>query len=518
MQSLSSRALSDSDVVKLYEWAERSPSAVLKCTCRHVRRIKTIPFLSHALGGQNLFLHHETPGLIAEVCGMIVGVTPKEDQVTYEVDDGTSVLRVMETRKSLHQAESRTLQARPDVSAPCGVPECYIMPPQPKALMSSSHLDSGASHSFLPPLHPRFGVADIVRCAGKIQIDRSGDRFLLVQQMILCEDVNMECHHHIDVIKLENELYRHPFDWKRLSSAKAAAKQVPESQTSSSRLSARRILSDSSQDAKAVSAPMSNVDVSKQEVAKRQRLSRDEARRLLSSDVPVSWSSAHSTSMSHGDSPRGSERSRSSRSSARQLRAHDKISDHKLTESYFQLQLQQYISQRYPFQSFAISDLWSDAPLLSLARRLVHVRLQHRLASRYADSSRRITKDKDTSEQHAEKARRLFEWAIRKMMQDGFVTLAKAEQSELLRSSKKDIESSADRYCLVTPEYLLKPLRTLLGSSKAVESPQNAAPDDVDDIIARLRIYDDRFRYINRSLVQDSLALYYARCATIVID
>ncbi|SPO24767.1 uncharacterized protein UTRI_01740_B [Ustilago trichophora] len=520
MQSLSSRTLSDSDVVKLYEWAERSPSAVLKCTCRHVRHIKTIPSLSHALGGHNLFLHHETPGLVAEVCGMIVGVTPKEDQVTYEVDDGTSVLRVLETRKSLRQSESRPLQTRPNVSNPCGVPECYIMPPQPKGSTSSGRQDSGASYSFLPPLHPRFEVADLVRCAGKIQIDRGGDRFLLVQQMILCEDVNMECHHQIDVIKLENELYRHPFDWKRLDSVKAAAKQESGLQPSSLRLSARRLLSDSSQDEKAMSAPMVNPDVGKQEVTDRQRLSRDEARRLLSSDVPAPWSSAQSTSMPHGNSPQGSERSRSSQANARQLRTHDKISDHKLTESYFQLQLQQHISHCYPLQSFAISDLWSDTALFSLARRLVRVRLQHRLASRYADSSRRIPKDKDTSEQHAEKARRLFEWAIRKMMQDGFVTLAEADQSEseFPKSSETDVASSADRYCLVTPEYLLKPLHKLLGSSKAVVSPQNAASNDVDDLIARLRIFDDRFRYINRSLVQDSLSLYYARCTPIVID
>lgn len=84
MQSLSSRIQSDNNVVQLYEWADRSPSAVLKCTCLQVSRIKTLSSLSHAIGGQNLFLHYETPGLFAEVCGMIVGVIPKEDQVTYE--------------------------------------------------------------------------------------------------------------------------------------------------------------------------------------------------------------------------------------------------------------------------------------------------------------------------------------------------------------------------------------------------------------------------------------------------
>lgn len=34
--------------------------------------------------GQTLFLHYETPALFAEVCGMVVGLTVKEDQIGYE--------------------------------------------------------------------------------------------------------------------------------------------------------------------------------------------------------------------------------------------------------------------------------------------------------------------------------------------------------------------------------------------------------------------------------------------------
>ena len=139
---------------------------------------------------------------------MVVGVLPKEDQITYEgtsrrigcelpesdgltlviplplitVDDGTSVLRVVETRKSLRQAESRSAQAGSKTTVPSGVPECYIMPPQPKASTSANYMDSAASSSFLPPLKPRFKIADTVSCIGKVHIDRSGDRYLLVQQ------------------------------------------------------------------------------------------------------------------------------------------------------------------------------------------------------------------------------------------------------------------------------------------------------------------------------------------------
>ena len=51
MQDFSLHRLSDEDAVRLYEWTERSSSAVLKCTCQQVRRMKTLPELSYAIGG-----------------------------------------------------------------------------------------------------------------------------------------------------------------------------------------------------------------------------------------------------------------------------------------------------------------------------------------------------------------------------------------------------------------------------------------------------------------------------------
>lgn len=97
------------------------------------------------------------------------------------VDDGTAVLRVIETRKSLRQAESRSAKSGPSATALCGVPECYIMPAQAKESKSSSRPDYLTL--FLPPLNPRFEVGNIVRCTGKIQIDRSGDKYLFSQRL-----------------------------------------------------------------------------------------------------------------------------------------------------------------------------------------------------------------------------------------------------------------------------------------------------------------------------------------------
>ncbi|CDS00569.1 hypothetical protein, partial [Sporisorium scitamineum] len=205
-----------------------------------------------------------------------------------------------------------------------------------------------------------------------------------------------------------------------------------------------------------------------------------------------------------------SSRARASDSGTRQLRAHAKIADRHLTESYFQLQLQQHISQHYRCHPFALSDLRSDSALSSLAQRLVSIRLRLRLASHPADTSRIASLN--TAEQHPKKIRRLFEWAIRKMMQDGFITLAERDDSSLLRANRGADPSSTDAYRLVTPEYLLRPLRKLLGTN-GFASPNNAASHDTEELTARLRILDDRFRNIDRSLVQESLALYYARRA-----
>ncbi|GAC96392.1 hypothetical protein PHSY_003972 [Pseudozyma hubeiensis SY62] len=520
MRHFSLRQVSENDAVRLYEWTERDPSAVLKCTCQQVRSMKTLPELSYAIGGQTLFLHHERPALRAEVYGMVVGVTAKEDQVHYEVDDGTSVLRIVETRKSLsRRTKSLADQAGAVAAASCGIPECYIMPPQPQASTSANRLDNPAPAAFLPSMAPRFKVADIIGCAGKIQIDRGGQRYLLADRMALCDDINMESYHQRDVIKSEIELYRRPFDWNMVE----LAKTEPAARQSASRRLLRKPLlrvlrSDVSPDANSVTAPAMHDDAEpKMDRSHRRRLPEELARKLLSGGTAYP-SPPESSSMSSPSLPRSSEPSilsRSSESNPRQLRAPTKVPDRNLTESYFQLQIQQHISQHYRSQPFSVSDLRSDSVLSTLAQRLVRIRLQHRLASRSNGAMHSI--NSGTSEQQLDKIHRLFEWAVRKMMQDGFVTLADANCSERSGTFRHSNDGSCETYRLVTPEYLLRPLQTLLGN-KTFMSPDDAAIQDVEQLATRLRILDDRFRNVDRCLVQDSLALYRARCTPIVID
>jgi len=336
----------------------------------------------------------------------------------------------------------------------------------------------------------------------------------------LSQDVNAESLHQMELVDLENKLYRTPFDWNRVDTVKMAPPQVPNTTRISSETSARSLVTGAPADDNAEPAPLIGDNKEQESLQNLQRMSRDEARRLLSSDGPSSSPSAQSSlSARQTISSQSSESSLRSQAATRQLRAHDKIADCKLTESFFQLQLQQHISLRYRDHAFTLPDLCSDASLSSLARRLVRLRLQLRASSRTPDKARRISSS--GPEHQAEKVRRLFEWAIRKMMQDGFITLADSDHPKHPTMSgahpSTNISDSTEQYRLVTPEYLMDPVRKILGI-RLLQSPQIDSPDDIDHLTARLRLLDDRFRFLNRSIVSDTLTLCRERYAPIVID
>lgn len=304
-----------------------------------------------------------------------------------------------------------------------------------------------------------------------------------------------------------------PTDVKPTKSHSSLYRAAPEA-------NARLLISDLSQDEKAVSAPIFETESERSDDRRLRRLSPSKARRLLSGHASSSQSQPDTASETRIQSPHASQRSKSSRSSdssTRQLRAHSKIPDQQLTEAYFQLQLQQYINQHYRDDPFAVADLRSDATLSSLAQRIVRIRLQHRRSSRSGSGDRSHDVSVDTTEQQPEKVRRLFDWAMRKMMRDGYITLADSNDSKSGRASRNSDPNAPDLYHLATPEYLLRPLKKLLGNAVFASSHDSALPD-VDALTARLRILDDRFRFVDRSLVQDSLALYHTRFAPIVID
>lgn len=126
---------------------------------------------------------------------MIVGVVCKEESINYEgkaqvlvrdysvfaqpvlpnaVDDGTAVLRILQTREKGHKTKSSST-----LVFDLGVPDCYIYSRWYKHDRSS--IGSAIKTPMLAPLVPAFQVGDIIRCTGKIVSVRQGGCFLRCQ-------------------------------------------------------------------------------------------------------------------------------------------------------------------------------------------------------------------------------------------------------------------------------------------------------------------------------------------------
>ena len=122
-----------------------------------------------------------------------------------------------------------------------------------------------------------------------------------------------------------------------------------------------------------------------------------------------------------------------SQASVRRLRHPRKLKDDRISDSYFRLQLQMRVGQRFHSKrvttrrpeeasplapqsspTFTVSDLTSDPDLWSLATRVVTLRMSQLAASRIRASSESVQ----------DKTLRLFQWAVRQMLSDGYIILA----------------------------------------------------------------------------------------------
>jgi hypothetical protein len=239
---------------------------------------------------------------------MIVGVQPKDDHIAYEsksshlsahlrlssslssysfppaaVDDGTAVLRILVNRKSIQIDKTLHFLTAPE--PPSGIPECYRMPPQPKT-SRPGYGDASSSTSTLSPPQPRFNVADVVMCVGKVQIARDGGRFIVAKSLASSRDLNDESRHQIKAVELDNNLYRQPFDWNRIQADVKASLATQPTTTSLSRPSARSLLTDASLEHGVDVLPSLAPHRDKHESIPDTRLTRDEARKLLAGDTP----------------------------------------------------------------------------------------------------------------------------------------------------------------------------------------------------------------------------------------
>lgn len=201
--------------------------------------------------------------------------------------------------------------------------------------------------------------------------------------------------------------------------------------------------------------------------------SQDEARRRIVFDV---------TQMSlNSTSRRSQERDPISRS----LREQSKIPDKVLTGSYFRLQVQQLVSQHnvqdgiLPIRAdrrFTLPDLMSNTDLCRTADRIVG----------------------NTSLVAPRSTRSLFEAAVRTMMQEGYILLA----PQIDHPSRE----RQDSYIKASPEYLQEFVQQVAGPTLRRWRSMNTS-SIIDGILARLRILDDRFRYLNRETISDTWTL-----------
>jgi hypothetical protein len=169
----------------------------------------------------------------------------------------------------------------------------------------------------------------------------------------------------------------------------------------------------------------------------------------------------------------------------------ENLTDSRLTETHFRLQVKQYVDRHFrdsPY--FRLSDITSQPSLYRLGQRIVEMRMKSHLST----------------ERQTDKVDRLFEWVLKKLMEDGLIVIADPKDSYLqfAKSESRHLGAKFERhvYTLVTAEYLSKYIRE-------VADPQGYAEgtNSVDHLQSRLRMLDERFRFLSREIVQDAWSL-----------
>ncbi|KAE8258894.1 hypothetical protein A4X13_0g1376 [Tilletia indica] len=162
---------------RIYAWADH-PSNAVKCFGSHILSA----YLLSAEGfPQSVYLLERRPFIYAEIVGMIVGVTEKERRTIYLVDDGTTVLQVID-------------------------------------------------------LPPRFGraklhkVGDVIRVIGKVRHEWE-ERALHAHSMNLLSDLHAEIQHIHAVVEVLRTAYQEPLDLASLPTAHFPSPTAPDRQS-----------------------------------------------------------------------------------------------------------------------------------------------------------------------------------------------------------------------------------------------------------------------------------------------
>ncbi|PWN29646.1 hypothetical protein BDZ90DRAFT_277908 [Jaminaea rosea] len=570
---------------QIYTWADRPSNAVV---LRNTHLANIALFGGHAAAaGLPIYQHGQRPCLYATIAGIIVGVSEKDHRWDYLVDDGSCVVDV-----SIHE---RNIPAAVAARARYGPTSSRVtLEAQPSRIV------------------PTLNVGDLMRVTGKIwrqpmSTDKRRPRYRVGldahDAALLNGDPTAEARHNLEAHRLFSERYSKPFD-APVEALGVIHIQLPHREQERERLEERfsydlrRLggLDDDEDDdddgkerkvAHNTLLPFRRIPKAERERERMARANRASTRPPISPSTKESqlceFRAPRWPDPVNAPTPALTPPPPPSSTSVRQLRTPSKLKASQCTQHAFRLYVQKFLRDHCQrrWQAAEGDEISSLPPAFSLAF-LMRVKSLCDLADRVVEQlfNQRDTKAAPrparSSSSHAtssreprqDKVRRLFEWCIRQLIQDGVIAIADEEatwpfdgghqapcgeswaakvkrtrhQRKLLAQlSKADFASSrapqwadvsmplhdadddhddstarkrakqdTEAYQYVTPQLLLAPLLPILqGAAEGQELDV-----DVDWAVWRLRRSDQRWAHTGWDAVRDALALMARRGAS----
>lgn len=532
---------------QIYTWADRPSHAVVLRNI-HLANISLLGGQTTSTIGLPIYQHGQRPCLFATIAGIIVSVTEKDHRWDYLIDDGTCVIDVAIHERDV-PASIATLQVR------------HYGP-------SSSRLTLDEQPS---RLFPTLDVGDLVQVTGKIwrrPLAKAGEapRFRngldAHEVALLNDDPTAEARHNLRAHQLLAGEYARPFE-APIQSYSTIHVQLPgdvrgiftERLADRFNYDLRRLGGLDEEEEEDDRKPNLDTHLPFRRVPKAERLAaRAKRTKARERATPLPSPSPVATPPT---SQRGSAPSTPPRLHApsRQLRTPSKLRDSQCNQSNFRLYVQQFL------RDYCQRRWRSEAPLppaFTIAF-LMRVQTLRDLAERTVNG---LLAGRKSREPREEKVKRLYEYCIRQLVQDGVLVIADEEaawpfdgsnygdvawtrrrtraESKLLKqlgggrhsqqqhrppqwadvsmplqedgcenttSTRKRVRRDAEAYQYVTPLLLLVPLLPILAGGH-----DDAEMDvDVDWAVWKLKRSDQRWAHIGVDAVKEALTLIARR-------
>lgn len=451
-------SLAIDQISQVYTWADDPVNAVIVRN-RDLRKLGCFGGRELASAGLTIFQHGQRPCLFATIAGIIVGVTEKSRRWDYSIDDGTEIVDVC-------------IQARK-------IPAKVAVERTPASVAPSS------SARTLTVIEPSLQVGDLVQCTGKIWRKwhpKSPNAYGGPAGLDVCEatilnaDPTAEALHNLSAHRLMRDFYSKPFDEEKVDTelevaplhqpfpGLAGVYEAPRVESEGFRSHDLRLRDKFSNDLKRLSQSHGEASRESSPFCSRRMRRRNEYRRTPLGESSQSSNASSIKREAEDDSEADSDDRPVKRrpqesilrnastvptppsidaAPKRQLRTPSKLKDAHCTQYLFRVYVQKFLLDWCDVQDvrstsrnapalcvdgtsghpppFTLAFLQRVRVLRELAVRVVDVLLQSR-----SQKSRRP--GDDSSEDKAHKIRRLFEWVIRQLVQDGFLCIASRVQ------------------------------------------------------------------------------------------